>query len=232
MPNYENKKSFNNIMPKANEQLVPVLAYELVKWNDECVKNGLASPGQLLNKRNLETWHLGGRKILVGFVAVPDHQVETAIQVFWDDVNEYIESTRKKRCLITNEKGEFIRCPKCNNCKECDNKDNPDNITTRTISIDKLIDDSTKDGTKGYDPTGTTENEDIAFLIMTINMLIDELSSQDENYGKIIRLLAGGYEKGEIIDILKLNKGKTQAYAYISRVQKIAKQLYDKKYRD
>lgn len=231
MANYENKKPYNNIAPKAGEQLVPVLAYELVKWNDECVKNRLATAGQLLNKSNLETWHLGGRKILVGFVAVPDAQAETAIQAFWDDVNEYIESTRKKRCLIYNDKGELIRCPKCNDCKKCDNKDNPDNITSRTVSINKFIDDSNEDGAKGFDPTGTTENEDIAFLTMSINMLIDELSSQDENYGKIIRLLAEGYEKGEILDIIKLKKGKTQAYAYISKVQKIAKQLYDKKYR-
>lgn len=231
MENYTNKKPYNNIAPKAGEQLVPVLAYELVKWNDDCVRNRLAAEGQLLNKNNLETWHLGGRKILVGFVAVPDTQAEAAIQAFRDDTNEYIESTRKKRCLIANEKGELIRCPKCNNCDECDDKDNPDRIISRTVSIDKITDDSIEEGAKGFDPAGTTANEDIAFLIMNIHMLIDELSSQDKNYGKIIRLLAEGYGKGEILDILKLNKGKTQAYAYISKVQKIAKELYDKKYR-
>lgn len=231
MANYENKKPYNNIAPREDEQLVPVLAYELVKWSDECVQNKLASAGQLLNKSNLETWYLGDRKILVGFAAVPNEQAKAAIQAFWDDANEYLKSTRKKRCLIYNDKGVLIRCPKCNDCKTCDNTENPDKITSRTISIDKLIEDSNEDDTKGYDPTGTTENEDTAFLIMTINMLIDELSIQDENYGKIIGLLAKGYEKGEILDILNLNKEKTQAYAYIAKVQEIAKELYDKKYR-
>lgn len=195
MANYENKKSYNNIAPKSGEHLVPVLAYDLVKWDDECVRNGLAAPGQLVNKSHLETWHLDGVKILVGFVAVPDAQAETSIRAFWEDVNDYIETAHKK------------------------------------CSIDTLIDNDKTDDTKSYALAATTENEEIALFMITVNMLIDELASQNENYGKIIRLLAEGYEKDEILDILKLDKGSPKSYAYISKVQKIAKELYDEKYR-
>lgn len=90
------KKSYNNVSPNSEETLVPILAIELAKWNNQAIRDGLIKAGDLLDKENLETWHLGGRKILVGFVPVPKMQAETMIKAFWDDVNEYIESTRKK----------------------------------------------------------------------------------------------------------------------------------------
>lgn len=66
---------------------------------------------------------------------------------------------------------------------------------------------------------------------MTINMLIDDLASQDEKMGKIIQLLIAGYQKNEILGKVKLGKGKTQGYAFIEKTQKLAKELYNKKYR-
>ena len=71
MGNYDNKRTYNNILAKSDEELVPVLAYNLVNWKNDCIKNGLGKSEILVDTRNLETWHYGGRKILVGFVAVP-----------------------------------------------------------------------------------------------------------------------------------------------------------------
>lgn len=98
-------------------------------------------------------------------------------------------------------------------------------------SIDAMLDAALDDDKKGYDPTGTTANEDSAFLDMVFKMLIEELNGLDENYGRIIALLADGFDKGEILNQIDLGKGKTQGYAFISKAQKLAKELYEKKYK-
>ncbi len=106
-----------------------------------------------------------------------------------------------------------------------------DDILSDDLSLDKFLDDNDDEDGNGFDPTGTTEKEDEAILLMTINMLIDDLASQDEKMGKIIQLLIAGYQKNEILGKVKLGKGKTQGYAFIEKTQKLAKELYDKKYR-
>ena len=94
-----------------------------------------------------------------------------------------------------------------------------------------MLDAAANDDKKGYDPTGTTANEDSAFLDMVFKMLIAELNGLDKNYGRIIELLADGFEKREILDQINLEKGKTQGYAFISKAQKLAKDLYEKNYK-
>lgn len=228
---FSNRKPINDVPLKEGEVLVPVHALELVKAADESVRLKLAKPGELLNKNNLETWHLGGRKILVGFAPVAAEHAEVATKAFWDDVNEYIELTRKKRCLIPNGKGELIRCPKCNDCNKCDNKGNADNITSRTVSLDKMLDDINNEDANGYDPTGTTENEELALFMMTINDLIHEVSEKYPEADSILHLIIDGYQKKEIIEKVDLGRGKTQAYSYIEKIQKYAKEVYENNYR-
>lgn len=41
MANYANKRTYNNILAKSDEELVPVLAYNLVNWKNDCIKNSL-----------------------------------------------------------------------------------------------------------------------------------------------------------------------------------------------
>lgn len=96
-------------------------------------------------------------------------------------------------------------------------------------SVEDMIEAAEDDDRKGYDPTGTTENEDNAFLTMAFEMLIEELNKQDPTSGRIISLLAEGYTKGEILEEIDLGREKTQAYAYIKKVQTIAKEIW---YRD
>lgn len=100
MANYANKRTYNNIQAKFDEELVPVLAYNLVNWKNDCIKNDLGKSETLVDTRNLETWHYGVRKILVGFVAVPKDKAAIAIDAFNKERNAYLEGTRKKRCLI------------------------------------------------------------------------------------------------------------------------------------
>ena len=106
---------------------------------------------------------------------------------------------------------------------------NIENLKTKAeADISEDIDD--EDG-NGFDPTGTTSLEDEAFLMMVFDMLVADLSAQDENMGKIIRLLSEGFQKKEILDKLDIGKGKTQGYAFIGKTQKIARDIYNSKYR-
>ncbi|MDD6699477.1 hypothetical protein [Mogibacterium kristiansenii] len=100
------------------------------------------------------------------------------------------------------------------------------------LSLDKFLEDIDDEDGEGFDPTGTTENEDKAFVMMVFELLIEDLEAQDVNMGKIIRLLADGFQKKEILDQVDLGKGKTQGYAFIEKTQKIALKIYNDKFRD
>ena len=100
------------------------------------------------------------------------------------------------------------------------------------LSLEKFLEDIDDEDGEGFDPTGTTENEDKAFVMMVFELLIEELEAQDVNMGKIIRLLADGFQNKEILDQVDLGKGKTQGYAFIEKTQKIALKIYNEKFRD
>ncbi len=107
-----------------------------------------------------------------------------------------------------------------------------DDVISDELSLDKFSENIESEDGKGFDPTGTTENEDNAFLMMVFEMLISDLCAQDKNMGKIIRLLSEGFSKREILNEVDLGKGKTQGYAFIEKAQKIALKIYNEKYRD
>ncbi len=116
--------------------------------------------------------------------------------------------------------------------KEADNYlKHVDDTHSDELSLNKMLDDIENDDENGFDPTGTTENEDKAFLAHIFDMLVEDLNAQDPNMGRIISLLADGFQKNEIIDKIDLGKGKSQAYAFIEKTQKAALKIYDEKYR-
>lgn len=96
-------------------------------------------------------------------------------------------------------------------------------------SLDDILEAVQDDDRKAKDPTGTTESEDKMFLKMALKDLIDELNQQDPTYGRIISLLADGNTKCEVFDQVDLGREKTQAYAYIKKVQTLAREIW---YRD
>ena len=106
-----------------------------------------------------------------------------------------------------------------------------DEVVSDDLSLDKFLEDIDDEDGEGFDPTGTTEYEDEAFLMQVFEMLVSDLEQQDENMGKIIRLLSEGFQKKEILDKLDIGKGKTQGYAFIEKTQKIALDIYNSKYR-
>ena len=151
--NYSNKKIYNGVAPKENEALVPFLAHEVLKNYHQDISDGIRKRNEGIIEDNFETWNIRGRKILVGFTAIPKDQVESYMEGFWKEKDQYLESTRKKRCLILNSKGEYIRCPKCNKCEGCDRPEK-DQYLSRYISLDKFMDDNSDDDTNsnGWEP--------------------------------------------------------------------------------
>lgn len=106
-----------------------------------------------------------------------------------------------------------------------------EDVKSDDLSIDKFLEDIDNEDENGFDPMGTTAFEDEAFLMQVFDMLVADLSAQDENMGKIIRLLSEGFQKKEILGRLNIGKGKTQGYAFIEKTQKIARDIYNSRYR-
>lgn len=107
-----------------------------------------------------------------------------------------------------------------------------DEIHSDDLSLDKFLEDIGDEDGCGFDPTGTTENEDEAFLMQIFEMLVADLAEQDERMGKIICLLSEGFQKKEILEKIDLGKGKTQGYAFIEKTRKLARDIYNSKYRE
>ena len=61
---------------------------------------------------------------------------------------------------------------------------------------------------------------------MTLEDLLTQVQQKDSKRGAILQLLYNEYSKSEILNILKL--GKSQGYADIKAVQKLAKELFNK----
>lgn len=97
-------------------------------------------------------------------------------------------------------------------------------------SLDEIMEKIYGAEDRAWDPTGTTYDYDLQLGLSIIEMLIDDVAAKNSEMGRIIRLLSEGYNKKEILEIVKLNKGKTQGYAFIDKAQSLAKDLYQKNY--
>lgn len=228
---YSNKQSYDGVAPSENEALVPFLAHEILRNYHQDVRSGFRKPNEGIIESNFETWNIRGRKILVGFTAIPKEQVASYMEEFWREKDQYLESTRKKRCLILNSKGEYIRCPKCNNCDGC-KRPEKDQYLSRYISLDKFMDDNSDDDTNcnGWEPADNTDTENSVLTLMMIDDLINEVSIKYPEAKAIFTLLMEDPQISNVLKNVDLNKGKSQAYDYIKKMQSYAKELYYTKY--
>lgn len=94
------------------------------------------------------------------------------------------------------------------------------------LSRDKFLEDTEDEDGTGFGPTGSTVKEDFELLKTMIFDLIEEAKEMNPKYGRVLELLATGYDKGEIVSELKL--GKSQGYDVIKKAQAFAKELYNK----
>ena len=215
---YSKFKSIEGNKPSEGEVLVPVLAEELIKWNPIWKKN----------RENLATFKYQQRKVRVGFIIVSKDQEESALKSFEYNVNQYLESTRKPRCLIANKKGELIRCPKCNKCESC----KKNTFSSRTVSLDKMLEDLNDENTSsGFDPTGVNDDYEFNSLVQQLPKLIKKVSSVYPEAEEVFKLLIDDTSKADIIKHVDFDCGKTQAYERIKKIQKCLKEIYQDEYK-
>ena len=93
-------------------------------------------------------------------------------------------------------------------------------------SLDEIMEKVYLEDESAWDPTGTTCYDDLQLGLSVIEMLIDDVAAKNPIMGQIIRLLSEGYNKKEILEMVKLSKGKTQGYAFIDKAQSMAKEIY------
>lgn len=229
---YSNKHSYNGVAPTENEALVPFLAHEVLANYHLDVKEGRRNVNEGIIEDNFETWNIRGRKILVGFTAIPKDQVKSYMEGFWKEKDAYLESTRKKRCLILNNKGEYIRCPKCNKCEGCKLPEK-DQYLSRYISLNKFMDDNSDDDTNssGWEPADDANTENSVLSLMMIDDLISEVSIKYPEAKAIFSLLMEDLQISSVLKQVDLKKEKSQAYDYVKKMQSYAKELYNKNYR-
>ncbi len=78
--NYSNKKRYDGVTPLENETLIPFLTHEVLKNYHQDVKDGFRKHNDGIVEDNFEAWNIRGRKILVGFVAIPKDQVDSYME--------------------------------------------------------------------------------------------------------------------------------------------------------
>lgn len=93
-------------------------------------------------------------------------------------------------------------------------------------SLDEIMEKVYLEDESAWDPTGTTYYDDLQLGLSVIEMLIDDVAAKNPDMGTIIRLLSEGYNKKEILEMVKLGKGKTQGYDFIKKAQSLAKEIY------
>lgn len=97
-------------------------------------------------------------------------------------------------------------------------------------SLDEIMEKVYLEDESAWDPTGTTCYDDLQLGLSIIEMLIDDVAAKNPEMGRIIRLLSEGYSKKEILEMVKLGKGRTQGYTYIDKAQSLAKEIYINNY--
>ena len=109
---------------------------------------------------------------------------------------------------------------------------NPHEDDTDDLSLDAMLEALEDEEHCSWDPTGTTENEDIYFLEMALRDLIQYyINHAQPEKGMIIQLLWDGYSKSDVAAKAVPNLKKSRAYEFIRQTQDEGYQLLNEKFR-
>lgn len=99
------------------------------------------------------------------------------------------------------------------------------------LSLDAMLDAMDDDNEESYDPTGTTENEDLALLKISLDMLLESYRrSGKDDYADVLAMLGAGYTKKEVAADVRPDLKKSQAYDCIKQVQEEGYELLMREY--
>lgn len=109
---------------------------------------------------------------------------------------------REKRCLVSDGKGGYIRCPECNSCWSCKEQLKEKFSTNKPLSIEKLTQgDSEEDET--IEIAGRSETDvDIIVRLILEDLLAYLATFEGKHYDKIFQMLYDKSGTQEIADEL------------------------------
>ena len=80
----------------------------------------------------------------------------------------------------------------------------------------------------GYDPTGSTAVMDDLDWKLSLDEVYEKLIRLDPLYAEVFSLLRQEFSTKEILKRIGWVKGKSQGYALIDKVRRLAKELYER----
>lgn len=136
--------------------------------------------------------------------------------------NEQRAEFREKRCLVSDKKGGFIRCPECNRCDKCEKRLEFNFTTNKPVSLEKLTQGDTEED-KTIDIEGRYESQSDILSQIILEDLIQHLGTfEGKQYDCIFKMLYNQHGTKEIADELGL--AWSTAKDAITKVRKLAQE--------
>ena len=98
----------------------------------------------------------------------------------------------------------------------------PNMEDTDDLSLDAMLDAMDDNNEEGYDPTGTTEKEDLALLKISLDMLLESYRrSGKDDYADVLAMLGAGYTKKEVAASVRSDLKKSPYTLWIPSIQQV-----------
>ena len=188
---YSTRRPFTGSAPRKGEVLVPTFISKCMLHSG-------------IDLDALETWHIAGCSILVGFVVTSEGRKPAMMKIFNEDVRNYIA----------------CGCPD----DFCPGDRPRDNGHTDDLSIEKMIEDAMSEDTVSTEPAAKDDPASTAILTTMLDQLMTEITEKNPVYGTALSMLRDEEDKKDIIASVGLSK--SQAYKTIKDVQALAKAFF------
>lgn len=129
---------------------------------------------------------------------------------------------REKRCLVSDGKGGFMRCPECNSCEKCEKRLDYEFSTNKPLSLEQLTQ-AESDDDKTIDIAGPSESEADVLTRVMLEDLIEYLGTfEGRRYDTIFQMLYDQCGTQEIAD--ELGVAWSTAKDAVKKVRQLAQE--------
>lgn len=143
---------------------------------------------------------------------------------WWENTldTEAIAELREKRCLVSDGKGGFMRCPECNSCEKCEKRLDYEFSTNKPLSLEQLTQ-AESDDNKTIDIAGPSESEADILTRVMLEDLIEYLGTfEGKRYDTIFQMLYDQCGTQEIAD--ELGVAWSTAKDAVKKVRQLAQE--------
>lgn len=172
---------------------------------------------KLVKAKDIHYSKVGARRVPCKEAWVTKEIYDEMMKMQWAEAKA---EERAGRCLISNGKGGFIMCPECNKCCNCTKVGSVDFDNNHITSLDALMEES--------EAELTSVHVDFGSSLETLDMmeiLVDELSKINPEYGEIFRVMLNGTLRPSHISKETGIPNSTVA-KYVPIIQALAQELY------